>query len=233
MNKDYYYIAGLTRTLAWTDASNYIDDELVVDLNVIRQDIYARIISRVRSNPFWDEAYVNLYSGVSEYNFPWADDDKPIEEQVYSGFSRILKVFVKKNENYIELPYREITDVSDDWDKEYPSYTIADNSIIIFPRPSADIEGGLKVHGINVMRDIEVGAIEEKVFANKIPRNRIETIAMGAAMWYCRYRKRDFDEAQRLEIEYEKMINILVSEMNSRSVRIYDNEPAPVRTDLQ
>ena len=59
-NKNYQYIAGLARTLAGTNAENYTDDELVIDMNIVREDMHAKIVAKGKSNPYWDEAVLDI-----------------------------------------------------------------------------------------------------------------------------------------------------------------------------
>ena len=40
--KNFTYIATLTRTLAGTNAENYTDDNLVIDMNIVHEDMAER-----------------------------------------------------------------------------------------------------------------------------------------------------------------------------------------------
>lgn len=148
----------------------------------------------------------------------------------------VKKVFVKYEDdgNYEELPYGEMDSVLLDGKesgKKY--YTIADNAIFIFPMPKKDIEDGIVVHGNNTLKDLTTKSTEKEIWMNRMPSMASETLALGTAMRYVKYRKRDFTEAQTLEVEYEKEMNKIVATFKARSVRIYHNEPIPMRTDLQ
>ena len=59
-NKNYQYIAGLVRTLAGTNAENYADDELVIDMNIVREDMHTKVVAKGKSNPYWDEAVLDI-----------------------------------------------------------------------------------------------------------------------------------------------------------------------------
>lgn len=58
--KNYQYIARTARMLAGTSTENYTDEMLVQDMNIIRQDVYERVVNRSRSNPYWDEAVLDV-----------------------------------------------------------------------------------------------------------------------------------------------------------------------------
>lgn len=60
MQKNYQYIAGLARILAGTNAENYTDDELVIDMNIVREDMHTKIVAKGKSNPYWDEAVLDI-----------------------------------------------------------------------------------------------------------------------------------------------------------------------------
>lgn len=145
------------------------------------------------------------------------------------------KVFVKYEADgqYEELPYGEIGEPlgSERQHKKY--YSVADNSLFIFPTPKKYVEDGIIVHGVNTLRDVEIDATEAKIWGKRMPSRAFEALALGMAVYYTKYRKRDFAEADKLEVEYEKEINRLVQTMKARSVRIVENEAVPVRTDLQ
>lgn len=146
----------------------------------------------------------------------------------------IKKVFVKYHPDgqYEQLEYENINEpLGENGSKKY--YSIADNSLFIFPTPKKYVEDGIIVHGINTLRPVEKNATEEKIFAQKLPSRAYETLALGIAVRYCRYLKRDFAEAEKLEIEYEKEMNKIVESFKARSVRIFENEPILPRYDLQ
>ena len=58
--KNFTYIATLTRTLAGTNAENYTDDDLVIDMNIVREDMHTKIVAKGKSNPYWDEAVLDI-----------------------------------------------------------------------------------------------------------------------------------------------------------------------------
>lgn len=68
----------------------------------------------------------------------------------------IKKVFVKYTEDgqYEELPYGEIDEPLGSEQKHKKYYSVADNSLFIFPTPQKYIEDGIIVHGINTLREI-------------------------------------------------------------------------------
>ena len=146
----------------------------------------------------------------------------------------IKKMFVKYNHDgqYEQLEYNSISQpLGENGSKKY--YSIADNSLFIFPMPKEYVEDGIIVQGINTLRPVEKNATEEKIFAKKLPSRAYETLALGIAVRYCRYLKRDFAEAEKLEIEYEKEMNKIIESFKARSVRIFENEPILPRYDLQ
>lgn len=226
--KNFAYMANLARTLSGTNEANYSNDELVRDANYIREDIYEKVVSKWKSNPFWDEASIDLIRWETEYPLPSGDD------KYYAGMRTVKKVFVKydENEKYTELEYKDIEGVLTEENGKY--YTIADNSIFIFPAPKKYVEDGLVVHGNNTLKEIDITTNEKDMWANnRMPSRATEALALGVAMYYVKYRKRDFTEAEKLEIEYEKEVQKIVATMKARSVRIYENEAIPARYDLQ
>lgn len=234
-NKDFSYIASLARTLAGTNAENFPDSSMVIEMNLIRNDMQERVSSRGKSSPFWDEAVLDIINEETEYPLPGNDDDKPIDEQYFAWMRTIKKVFVKYSdtEEYQEVPFWEIDSPIFQKNPGKRYYSIADNSLFLFPMPMKYVADGIIVHGVNTLRPVEIGALENKIFGKRLPTQAFETLALGIAVRYCRYYKRDFNEAQALEVEYEKELNRLIWTFKARSVRIYDNEPVPVRTDLQ
>lgn len=105
--KNFAYIATLARTLAGTNAMNYTDDDIVTDMNIVRQDMYEKVVARGKSNPFWDEASIDLIRGENEYPLPTGDDE------LYAGMRTVKKVFVKYHEDgqYEEILYNEMDSV--------------------------------------------------------------------------------------------------------------------------
>lgn len=76
MKKDFDYIAKLVRTLAGTHTDNYTDEEVLQDMNIVRQDMYEKVVARGKSNPYWDEASIDLIREENEYPLPSGDDEK-------------------------------------------------------------------------------------------------------------------------------------------------------------
>lgn len=233
-NKDFYYIASLSRQLAGTTAENYSNEELLRDANIVRQDMHAKVVANGKSCPYWDEAVLDVFDDECEYPLPSPDDDKAPDEQYFNGMRTIAKVFVKftPDGQYEELPYQNISSPLDE-QKSEKYYSIADNSLFIFPTPTKYVADGIIVHGVNTLRDIVIGASEDKIFGKRLPTTAFETLALGIAVRYCRYAKRDFDEADRLEIEYEKEMLKIIKNFKARSVRIIEMEGVPPRFDLQ
>ena len=68
----------------------------------------------------------------------------------------IKKVFVKYHSDgqYEPLEYNNISEpLGESGSKKY--YSIADNSLFIFPTPKKYVEDGIIVHGINTLRPVE------------------------------------------------------------------------------
>lgn len=235
VNKNFYYVSSLARQLAGTTAENYSDNDLLRDMNIVRQDMHAKVVANGKSSPYWDEAVLDLFDNEYEYPLPSPDDDKVPDEQYFDGMRTVAKVFVKFSPDgqYEELPYKNISSPLGDGQNSKKYYSIADNSLFIFPTPTKYVADGIIVHGVNNLRDVEIGSSEEKIFAKKLPSTAFETLALGIAVRYCRYAKRDFAEADKLEIEYEKEMLKIIKNFKARSVRIIEMEAVPPRFDLQ
>lgn len=71
------------------------------------------------------------------------------DDELYAGMRTVKKVFVKYREDgdYEELSYDEMRSVLGDGKEDGRKYyTVADNSIFVFPAPEKDVEDGIVVH---------------------------------------------------------------------------------------
>lgn len=169
------------RRLAYVDENQYNNEQALEDLNIIYHDIENTIISDVREDYFWDYFNTDTVNWQSEYNLP---------EQLPWNFTSLYKslwIAVSYNENQEAptvarrvYPYQLPRDL--DWYKENqsatdPIYHISDKSVFIYPAPTKTIEWGLKIYGIQNLKDLELE--DEELFNNAIPDKFFHIISLG------------------------------------------------------
>ena len=165
-----------------TPDSVYSDSDALSDLNVIKNDFQAAIISTVNEDYNWDEWTGDLVAGQSEYSVPAAARDATGALKI-EGLSLNFdgKVY---DTTTIPIYYEARLVNSDsivngsgqdqkDWnwylayqDPAKPLFMVKENSVFIAPLPKASQAGGIKFRGIKNIPDYTLSSTEADM---KIP----------------------------------------------------------------
>jgi hypothetical protein len=127
-----------------TDSTTYTDEDTLVSANVWYDSFHAEIINSMDDWDIGGEiATTDLVTGQQEYVFP--DDILKIKriEITYDGVTwRVAKRF-DVNENDIPT---DPTSIANNYSISAPFVDTYDNSIFVYPIPTKDITGGIKIY---------------------------------------------------------------------------------------
>ena len=205
-------------------STNQIDSSLVIGwMNISYHDLVETIKNEVDPNFFYDYFTTDLVSGQNEYVM-----QQPTDIQV--GMDKVSQIGIKyaTTDNQFTLLHSE--DASNfqktpEWyetnqPKSSPLYMLRDDSIFIYPTPTTDVAGGLRVHGIYTPIDLVSGGAESTI---KFDRQFHEGIAIGARRNI--YARRSMPE---METDAINKFNEFKSRM-VKSLRRRNSEPRKVQ----
>ena len=188
------------RSATWTNSTNYSDTLALIDLNKSYHYIEDCITQEIWENYFYQEfttsptvSWQKEYTLPSdtEWNLDWINKAIWISIDYGNWYKKATKVDINsldKDPSWYE------TNVS----TEYPIYTIQDNSIMIFPVPTATTLGTIRIYGIQNLIDLTASTTEWDVFNGKIHKKYHPLISLGAEQyWHIRAR----NEAKSQEAE--------------------------------
>lgn len=207
----------------------YPNSDAIDDLNVIKDDFFGAIVSKLNEDYNWDTWTTGMVAGQSEYTVPEAARDA-------LGAMKIRGValsFDGKSYDSTTIPiYYEADLVTfDSLEKEWnyylayqdpskPMYVLSENSIFIAPLPKNDISNGIKLRGIKNIVDYTLSSTEADM---KIPYNWHEILVDGLGE-YCYSRKAMSAEATAQRGEYERRRDVACERLSDRVVAPFVNE---------
>lgn len=170
-------LINLTRLIADKAESEIDDDDLIVLLNICYQELIDTIVTEVGEHYFYDSFTADLVADQNEYTL-----QEPTGAII--GINKILRIDVKKkNEENVWTKLH--TKDSFSLDKPLSTYetgnsdffTVAENSIFVYPTPTEAVAGGLVIQAIKEPIDITDSFTEDDFV---IPRKFIKSLAIGA-----------------------------------------------------
>lgn len=130
------------------------------------------------------------------------------------GVKNISKVEVKweNSDAYREVVESIVTDTYSE-DKrstlQYPSYTVRNNTIVLFPTPTENVTGGVVVYGEKLLADISVTSTENDFFLNPTLRPYVQLIADGLCVdLYAK--NRQYDDMNMAQGELDRNISKMI-----------------------
>lgn len=203
--------------LSHTNANDYTTAQATEDMELRHQDLVDRIVVVTKGDYFWDTWISDTVIGQSEYvaDKLWiSPDDLDIK--------KINKVFIKYNDwDAYYTPVRFQNPATLDEHPDYysdnqptvdPFFYIQDESIFIYPAPSAAITGGLQLYCIHKPTAITTSSTEASI---EIPTQFHKLIVLGlvADVYYSQGK---INEANDAEAKYEAGILDMVAFMKQR-----------------
>lgn len=188
------------RSATWTNSGNYSDTLALIDLNKSYHYIEDCITQEIGESYFYNEFVTDTtVAGQKEYTIPtnvsgnldWVNKTLGISIDYGNGYVKATKVDVNSLDK----------DVS--WYEEHqpttnPIYTIQDNSVMIFPVPTATTIWDIKMYVVQNLIDLTASTAESDVFNGKIHKKYHPLIALGAEQFAFirRQLKNDAQEAE-------------------------------------
>lgn len=164
-------IIARARRIAKYNTSNYNDTNALADLNIIKDEFWAEIVSRLEEDYNWDEWKTTTVVNQCEYTLPpltsTSDGTKALKTVAisYTGTA-----FTQGGLQYTKAKLVNPSSLDLDWDyykwnqsELNPLYYISDNSIFIAPVPSAIVTDGIKMTGIRKIADYELSTVEADI----------------------------------------------------------------------
>lgn len=188
------------RSATWTTSLNYSDTLALIDLNKSYHYIEDCIMQEIGENYFYQEFTTDTtVAGQKEYTFPeniswnldWVNKVLSISIDYWNGYKKATKVDVQSLDK--DISWYE-TNVS----TEYPIYTIQDNSVMIFPVPTATTIWDIRYYVVQNLIDLTASTAEWDVFNGKIHKKYHPLIALGAEQ-YAYIRRNLKNDAQEAE----------------------------------
>jgi hypothetical protein len=170
INKSYHFIEDCITEVV---GESYFYNEFITDTTVVGQKEYT-IPTNLSGNLDW----VNKTLGVSvDYG---------------NGYKKATKVDVNSLDK--DVSWYEVNQST-----EYPIYTIQDNSVMIFPVPTATTIWDIKMYVIQNLIDITADTAEADIFNGKIHKKYHPLIELGARQYGYERRqlKEDAEQARQ------------------------------------
>lgn len=189
------------RSFTGTTSSNYSQANVFLDLNKSYHYIEDCITENIGENYFYQEVTSNItVDWQKEYvmdvvpagNLDWVN--KTLGVSIDYGNDTFVKA-VKVDINSLE---HDPSWYETNQPTSSPIYTIQDNSVMIFPVPTALTVGYIKMYIIQNLIDLTASTTEDDIFNGKIPTKYHPLIALGAEQ-YSYQRRQMFDKAQESE----------------------------------
>lgn len=161
-------IISRARKIAKYTTSNYSDSEALEDLNEIKDEFWAEIVSRLEEDYNWEEWKTSTVSGQAEYTLPpltsTSDGTKALKTVAISYGTA---TYDDGTLQYVKAKLVNPANLELDWDyyknnqsELDPIYYVSDNSIFIAPTPSASIPSAVKMTGIRKIPDYTLSSVE-------------------------------------------------------------------------
>lgn len=201
------------RRFAYTNSTDYPDATALQDLNIIKDQFWSEIVSRLPEDYQWESWTATTVSLQGEYSIP-----QPTSSSV--GATMIKSVAISyTSDTYEETGLIQYTNcrlvnpatLEHEWnyycenqDQEDPIYYVADDSVFVAPMPRASEAGAnrLKLTGIRNIVDYTINTAESDM---KIPLSSHEVLVMGL-VWYALIDKRvPANEINQAQANYLKV----------------------------
>lgn len=186
------------RTFTGTTATNYPEASALIDLNKSYHFIEDSITEVVWESYFYNEFITDTtVSGQKEYTIPtnlsgnldWVNKTLGISIDYGNWYTKASKVDVNSLDKDVSW-YMENQPTTD------PIYTIQDNSVMIFPVPTATTIGDIKMYVIQNLIDLTASTAEADVFNGKIHKKYHPLIELGARQYSYERRQLSGDAEQ-------------------------------------
>jgi hypothetical protein len=189
-----------------TTATNYDTVPRFIDLNKSYHFIEDSITEVVGESYFYNEFTTDTtVSGQKEYTLPatisgnldWVNKTLGISIDYGDGYVKATKVDVNSLE--YDVSYYMTNQPTTN-----PIYTIQDNSVMIFPVPTATTIGDIRMYVVQNLIDITASTAEVDIFNWKIHKKYHPLIELGARQyWYERRQLKDDAEQARQKFMVE------------------------------
>lgn len=188
------------RSATWTNSGNYSDTLALIDLNKSYHYIEDCITQEIGESYFYNEFVTDTtVAGQKEYTIPtnvsgnldWVNKTLGISIDYGDGYTKATKVDVNSLDKDVSW-YEEHQSTAN------PIYTIQDNSVMIFPAPTATTIWDIKMYVVQNLIDLTASTAEADVFNGKIHKKYHSLIALGAEQFAFirRQLKNDAQEAE-------------------------------------
>lgn len=207
------------RSFTGTTSTNYSDTLAVIDLNKSYHYIEDCITEVVWESYFYNEFTTDTtVAWQKEYTLPanitgnLDGVNKTLGISIdYGTWTYIKAVKVDVNSLEHDISWYE-TNVSTD----NPIYTIQDNSVMIFPVPTATTIGDIRMYVVQNLIDITSSTAESDIFNGKIHKKYHPLIELGARQyWYERRQLKEDAEQAR-----QKFMVELFGGVNKEGIRV-------------
>lgn len=216
------------RSWTWTDSSNYIDSDCMIDLNISYHIIEDAIVKKAGEKYFWNRLDADGVSGQSEYTFSnettwnitginktyWVSVD-------YGGTGKFVKAIPLDTDLMDEDPSYYEKNAS----KDNPFFEIKDNSLFIYPTPTDGVSI-IRHYASNNLIDLTSTASESNVFNGKISSKHHYLIPLWAR-YYGFIRRSKINEAVEADNEFERKLASFLSSINTRNVSAKKRQTSP------
>lgn len=191
------------RSFTGTTSTNYSDTLALIDLNKSYHFIEDLITQEVGESYFYQEFTTDTtVEGQKEYTLPtnltgnldWVNKTLGISIDYGNGYTKATKVDVNSLDK--DVSWYETHQPTTN-----PIYTIQDNSVMIFPIPTATSIGDIRMYVVQNLIDLTASTAETDVFNGKIHKKYHPLIALGAEQ-YCYIRRTLKNEAQEAETRF-------------------------------
>lgn len=189
------------RSGTWTNVWNYSDTLALIDLNKSYHYIEDCITQEIGESYFYNEFTTDAtVAWQKEYTIPtnlsgnldWVNKTLGVSIDYGNGYVKATKVDTQSLD-------KDVSWYETHQSASAPTYTIQDNSVMIFPVPTATTIGDIKLYVVQNLIDLTASTAESDVFNGKIHKKYHPLIALGAEQFsYIRRQlKNDASEAQK------------------------------------
>jgi len=180
-----------------TSTTEYPAADRLININKWYNQVHAWIL---QAGDEWD------YDDSNQTDFPTITTDLVANQQDYGGLGKEYVIKVKRAEITYDgsywvkaLPFDlnedenalDTTSVSSDFSQEYPRYRLLNNSVLVYPIPTANVTGGLKLY---IDRSVVEFTSGEVTTGTKVPGfdvNFHDILPLGASYDYLYARRGD------------------------------------------
>lgn len=207
-------IVALARKLTCTDATQVLDADAVVFLNVVYDDLWTSIARDTGEDFFFHTWYINTLAGENTYALP-------SESGTQIGLLYSLAVSLQYNANgdYTKLREARISSLAEDLDTyrslqptSDPFFVMGDMYVMLFPEPKESVIEGLKLYGMRRHKDLSISSSENAI---ELPKETHTLLAQGmcAYIWSSRGKT---DEARAAQRDYLEAKDRMIRRMAER-----------------